>query len=85
MCGYLLSIAISWAKNEFKFLYKHDWFLQRQSHTIYCKSFKVESFADGQVSSNLLENFRGLSTPLTFKKKLCSRAYTYKFHQYICR
>ena len=35
-----------------------------------------KSFVDGQVSSNLLENFGGLPTPLIFKKKMCSSAST---------
>ena len=30
-----------------------------------------KSFADGQASSNLLENFPSLPTPLIFKKKTC--------------
>ena len=34
LCGYLLSIAISWAKNEFKFLCELGWFSQRQSHIL---------------------------------------------------
>ena len=34
VCGQLLSIAISWAKNEFKFLCELGWILQRQSHLL---------------------------------------------------
>ena len=39
VCGWLLSIAISLAKNEFKFLCEHGWFMQRQSHMLHTYVF----------------------------------------------
>ena len=47
---------------------------------IYCKLFEVEKFADGQGTSNSLENFCGLFAPV----KMCSRAYAISLIECIC-